>query len=109
VLERRGIDRERADAHYQGVTVGRRFRRHLVTDHGARAGAIVDDYLLTQSFRQSRRNRARDDVGAAGRRRGHDDAYRADGVLSLGVSSGSNEREQGGNDDAQRCGRQIFH
>ena len=75
LLVEHGIERQRARRHQEGVAVVRRARDALDTDHVAGAGAVLDEELLLERLGEMIRHHARDDVGAAGGRRGHDDAH----------------------------------
>ena len=77
--ESRWIDSERTDAHHQRVTVRRCFRRDFMSDHRARPRAVFDYHLLAKTFRQARRQHARDRIRATGWRGGYDDADGAGG------------------------------
>ena len=72
---------ETVEHRQQRVAVGRRLGHGVGADDAAGAGAIVDDYRLAEHFRELRRDRARDDVGDAARRRRHDHADRFGRVI----------------------------
>jgi len=76
-----------------------RTRDQLGPDHCVGTRAIFDHDLLTQQFRQTRRNETRDDVRAAARRRRNDEADCTGGVgLRPGVRGDQSERNlQAGN------------
>ena len=75
------VDRERSRrAHQDRVTVGRGLGDDVGADIAARAGPVVDHHLLREAHGESLRDRARDDVGAAARGKGHDEADRLRGV-----------------------------
>src|SRR5262249_240111 len=59
----------------------------------ARAGAVVDDHLLAPGVGEPRGEKPCDDVGAAARREGHDDAHRLGGELGQGRRRDQRERK----------------
>ena len=72
---------ERVCRHKQRVTVGRRPGHELDADQAARAGTIVHDELLPESFGKVRRQRTGDQIEVAARRRRHDDLNRFIGIV----------------------------
>ena len=89
------IDRQRRQAHQQRVAVGRRLGDDVVADDGAGAGAVIDHHLLAELLGEFLRDDAADDVGAAARRRRHDQPDRAVRViLRLCAGHDGNCREQ---------------
>ena len=95
LLVEHGIERQRARRHQEGVAVGRGARDALDADHVAGAGAVLDEELLLERLGEMLGHDARDDVGAAGGRGGHDDAHGAGGPgLRLRLGGERCETEQ---------------
>ena len=77
----------------EGVAVRRGFRRGVAADDAAGAATVLDHDLLPERLAELRREQARDRVGAAARRVGHDDADRLGGPLR-GHRQGDLQREE---------------
>ena len=83
--------------HDQGVAVWGGARDDLGADQTAGASAVVDDELLAELLRQTYRHHARNDIGAAARRKRHDHAHRFLGPfssLSMCSRHGCGEHQQ---------------
>ena len=66
-----------------GVAIGGGCHQGLQTDDAVGAGAVVDDDLLADSFRELLADDARHEIGAAAGREHHD---HADGFVGVGLS-----------------------
>ena len=84
VFVRRRIDGQRAQGLQQSVPVRRRLGDHVSAYDGARAGAVVDHYLVSPAFAETLGKQACDHVAAATGHGRHDDAYDAVGITGLG-------------------------
>jgi len=97
-----GRQREPGREHHQRIAVRRRLRGSARADHGARAGTVFDDDLLTERDGKFRRHHARDGVDTAAGRIRNDQGDRTRGiVVRKGVSGGKEEskrKQNGGND-----------
>ena len=89
------VDHYRACCHQQRRAVRRRACHGFDADNLAGARPVFDNELLALAFRQFLRQHAREYVGAAARRRRHDDAHRFRRV-------GSALRNRGGDDERKR-------
>jgi hypothetical protein len=63
-------------------------------DRAARAAAVVHDDGLPEPVLHELRELAREAVGAAARREGHDEGDRARGVLRLRAEAGEEKQEE---------------
>ena len=77
---RGGIYDETRRRYKKRIAVRRGFRRHLRSNDGPAAAAIIDNNLLPPHFRELLRYHSRHDVGAAAGRVGHDDPHRFRGI-----------------------------
>src|SRR6266702_1577612 len=75
-------------------TVGEGFGGHLDAYHLAGARAVVHDELLAERCGELLREGARDDVGAAACRGGHDEAHRLRRISGLRRRSGADQGRQ---------------
>ena len=75
--EQRGVDHQRVVRRADRVAVRRRGRHRLGPGDGGAAAAVLDEEGLAGDLRRPLRQDARDDVAAAARPVGHDDAHRA--------------------------------
>jgi hypothetical protein len=93
--------------HGERVTVRSGARRDIGADRAAGARAIIDDELLAELLEQTRRQQARDDIGAVAGRERYDHAHRPLGpfsALSMGSRQGSNEsQDQQSAASSHRC------
>ena len=100
--------RGRHRGHAQHVAVGRGLDHLERADRAAAAGLVLHQHLLAQFLAQAGRDDARDDVGGAARREGHD---QADRLAREGLGQGQRGRQgrhgQGGLQQSQRHGRVL--
>jgi hypothetical protein len=80
-----GTEGIRRRDHQHGVAVGIRLRGQLDAEISARARAIVHHERLAQAIAQMLREQAADDVVAAARRKGDDEAHRPRRPIGCGV------------------------
>src|SRR6266571_2791022 len=92
----------RGRAHEERVAVGGRLRHGVRADMAARAGLVLDEHLLLPNFGELRRHEARERVGAAAGRKGHDDAHRLRGEGLRGGGEGENRQRFGERRDLRR-------
>ena len=81
--EQAGNDHVGGSDQDNGLAVGRRTDQRLRTDHRIAATAVVDKHLLTKTFRQFRRVKARLYVQTASRRVGNNQSDRFTGIRLL--------------------------
>ena len=75
------IDRVRGQREKDRIAVGRGLRRDIRADIAAGSAAVLDDDRLSEHRRERIDDDARDDIGAAGRRIGNDEADRLVGII----------------------------
>jgi hypothetical protein len=98
VRKERHVCRSRgAGRHRQRIAIGRRFRAELGAEYAGRAGAVVDDDLLTERLGEPLLYRARDEVRAATGREGDDETNGFGGVRRRLCGRAADLR-QGGSD-----------
>ncbi len=100
-----GPDGEIIGRDEERVPVGRRFGRGAGADGAACAAQVFDVELLAEMLRHVLRHQARDQIGRAARRVGHDDAHRAGWIVGrscLGMACASDKQRQQRGDDTDR-------
>ncbi len=101
----RGVDRVAGGHQQQRVAVGLRARDQLAADDAVDRGAVVDHERLRGRFRQPLGDHASDQVGAAGRRVGHDQAHRTVRVGEARPGACEPQRDQHDRARAKPAGR----
>jgi hypothetical protein len=105
----RRVDRLRAHvAHQQGVAVWPGLGHHVGAQHAGRAAFVVNDDRLAPLHRQLLRHQAGPHIGAATRRKRHNDGNGAAGVSGRAVGLGLRGCE-GSKGQKDGCRDQVGH
>jgi hypothetical protein len=89
-----GVDRITPRDDGERVAVGRRLDAEFVADRAARAGAVLDEDLLPERFRELPAHQPRDKIRAAPGRGRDDDADRPGGIRLRGGRASDAERQR---------------